>query len=196
LYKAKLVQSKKKVKLTKASQISTNDHEITDLSDDQGSGFKHYNIKFDFSWEDKNSQSNGSDKHTIYLQWHQIKLRIREDFKKKLIQSKNNNIEYVLSNQQFQIGFEGLSELLRIYSSLPISNAEVERGFSAVNRIKTDLRNRLSTGKLEDLMMISLNGPECNQWNLKHLTITGKQFTIPINFLNRHQLQKIRANSI
>jgi hypothetical protein len=104
-----------------------------------------------------------------------------------LIQSKTNIIEYVLSNQQFQIGFEELSELLRIYFSLPISNAEVERGFSAVNRIKTDLRirNRLSTGKLEDLMMIHLMVQSVINGTLKHPTITGKQFTIQINFLNR-----------
>jgi len=96
-----------------------------------------------------------------------------------------------LSNQQFQIGFEGLSELLRLYSSLSISNAEVERGFSAVNRIKTDLRNRLSTGKLEDLMMIHLMVQSVVDGTLKHPTITLKQFTIQINFLTGTNYRKL-----
>jgi hypothetical protein len=51
-----------------------------------------------------------------------------------------------------------------------MSNAEVERGFSAVNRIKTDLRirNRLSTGKLEVLMMIHLMVQSVINGTLKH----------------------------
>ena len=57
-------------------------------------------------------------------------------------------------------------KLLHIYTALPCSNAEVERGFSAMNRIKTDLKNRLSVCRLEDLLMISLNGPEINEWNV------------------------------
>jgi len=51
------------------------------------------------------------------------------------------------------------------FTVLPISNAEVERGFSSMYRIKTYSRNRLLTGILENLMMISLNGDDLPQWD-------------------------------
>ena len=53
-----------------------------------------------------------------------------------------------------------IKEILKIYCSLPILNAEGERRFSSVNRIKTYSRNRPLTGALEDLMMINLNGDD------------------------------------
>ena len=34
-----------------------------------------------------------------------------------------------------------------------------------MNRKKTKVRNRLSVGSLEDLLVISLNGPEVKDWN-------------------------------
>ena len=40
----------------------------------------------------------------------------------------------------------------------PVSNAEVERGFSAMNRIKNLVRNRLKTIKLKFLLIIRLIG--------------------------------------
>ena len=38
------------------------------------------------------------------------------------------------------------------------SSASCERGFSRMNCIKTDLRSRLTTGKLDSLMLIGLSG--------------------------------------
>jgi len=94
-----------------------------------------------------------------------LKLRVRENVKKKLIPEGCDIFSYILSNADYKSGFEGILELMKIYTALPLSNAEVERGFSAMNRVKNDLRNRLSVGKLEDLMMITLNGPEVKDWN-------------------------------
>jgi len=45
-----------------------------------------------------------------------------------------------------------------------LSNATVERGFSKMNLIKTDLRNCISDFHLDCLMMISLNGPEIEHY--------------------------------
>lgn len=41
---------------------------------------------------------------------------------------------------------------------LLIATADCERGFSAMNRIKIVLRNRLKTNTLEQLMFISIEG--------------------------------------
>lgn len=73
----------------------------------------------------------------------------------------------MLESSYFKDGFTIIIQLLTLYSTLPVSNAEVERGFSALSRIKTKLRNKLSVGRLEDLMMISLNGPNIKDWQVK-----------------------------
>ena len=48
---------------------------------------------------------------------------------------------------------------------LPIATADCERGFSAMNRIKTVPRNRLKTNTLEQLMFISIEGPSPDKFD-------------------------------
>lgn len=43
--------------------------------------------------------------------------------------------------------------------AFPVSTADRERAFSAMNHIKTDLRSSLKTKTLEQPMLISLEGP-------------------------------------
>ena len=43
---------------------------------------------------------------------------------------------------------------------LSLSSINVKRVFSKMNLIKTDLRNRLATGTLNDLVFISYHGPK------------------------------------
>lgn len=57
-------------------------------------------------------------------------------------------------------GFPGMSFLAQVALSIPITSAPVERGFSQVKLIKTELRNRLSDETLLWLLMVSLNGPD------------------------------------
>ena len=47
---------------------------------------------------------------------------------------------------------------------VPASTADCERGFSAVNRIKTSMRNRLKTDTLDRLLLIDLEGKEINKF--------------------------------
>ena len=49
---------------------------------------------------------------------------------------------------------------------LPIATADCEQAFSAMNRIKTTPRNRQRTYTLEQLMMISIEGPEADKFEL------------------------------
>ena len=55
-----------------------------------------------------------------------------------------------------------LVELLLVF---PVSNATVERGFSAMKRIKSDWRNRLNEETLDNLMRISIDGPPLSRFD-------------------------------
>ena len=59
--------------------------------------------------------------------------------------------------------FPLLSPLLQTYLILPTSTSDVERGFSTMNRIKTNDRNRLGE-VLVHCMLISMYGKEF-KWN-------------------------------
>lgn len=74
--------------------------------------------------------------------------------------------EYILRDPVFEVGYETVVELINIYILvIPCSNVGVEKGFSAMKRIKTEIRNRLGIGTLQDLMTISLNRSESKSWD-------------------------------
>ena len=64
------------------------------------------------------------------------------------------------TNDQLKDMHPNLAKLATIGLVLPMSTADCERGFSALSRIKTDLRNRLSCKILNPLMTIAIEGPE------------------------------------
>ncbi|KAM9354951.1 uncharacterized protein KZ484_013126 [Pholidichthys leucotaenia] len=51
------------------------------------------------------------------------------------------------------------SQLAAIALTVPISSVNCERDISTMNRVKTDLRNRLQGGHLAAYMRLSINGP-------------------------------------
>ncbi len=75
-----------------------------------------------------------------------------------------------------------LSLAAEIFLCAPISTATVERDFSAMNRILCDLRNRLTTEHLEQLMKISIEGPTALDDDLKNSVI---------NFWKSKKIRKI-----
>ena len=56
--------------------------------------------------------------------------------------------------------FQNLLHLAEIMLVIPISSAQCERGFSSQKRIKSDARSSLSVSTTEDLIRISMEGPE------------------------------------
>jgi len=110
----------------------------------------------------------------VIFQWKKMKNKLFSELKKpekelnEYLRQKQFII-YILTNDYFTSGYEGLLQLVEVYACLPCTNAEVERGFSAMNRIKTDIRNRLLPEKLNDLMMISLNGGKSGQWSSERI---------------------------
>ena len=61
--------------------------------------------------------------------------------------------------QKRQAEYPSFLHIIEMIQVLPFATAQVERGFSLMNRVKTDWRVRLNTCTLDDLMMISLEGP-------------------------------------
>jgi hypothetical protein len=70
--------------------------------------------------------------------------------------------------------FANIMKLISLVSLLPMSTAACERGFSMMNRIKSDGRSRMGSTTLNSLMCISIDGPSLesfdaqpavNQWS-------------------------------
>ena len=54
--------------------------------------------------------------------------------------------------------FPNLNTLAKIAVVLPLQTADVERGFSVQNQIKTKLRNQLTPTMVNKLMMVCIEG--------------------------------------
>ncbi|CAF4313072.1 unnamed protein product [Rotaria magnacalcarata] len=78
---------------------------------------------------------------------------------------------HLVKNGMTRDMYPQLSLAVEIFLCVPISTATVERDFSTMNRILTDLRNRLTTEHLEQLMRISIEGPSDLDDDLKDLII-------------------------
>ena len=71
------------------------------------------------------------------------------------------------ANTTFSSLYPTLSKLASIALIVPVSTADCERGFSTMNRIKTDPRNRLKTETVDKLIRLSSEGPELDQFNFE-----------------------------
>ena len=58
-----------------------------------------------------------------------------------------------------------LNKLLVAVDTLSPSNADCERGFSAMNNIITDIRNVITTNNTEKQLFVSTVGLLCEKWN-------------------------------
>jgi hAT family C-terminal dimerisation region len=63
--------------------------------------------------------------------------------------------------------YRNVATVAEIALIMPISTAVVERGFSAMNLIKTELRSLLSERMLNALMLILLEGPPLSKFDFK-----------------------------
>ena len=79
---------------------------------------------------------------------------------------------HILSTTEIQAMFPNLTKLAAIGLVLPMSTVDCERGFSALSRIKTDLRNRLSSTILKNLMTVTVEAPP--NFHTNKLVISGR----------------------
>ena len=75
-----------------------------------------------------------------------------------LIATPSKNTLWSLLLSQYKEIFPNFVQLVCILLVFPVSNAIVERGFSAVRRIKSDWRSSFSEDTLDHLMRISVDG--------------------------------------
>ena len=62
--------------------------------------------------------------------------------------------------------------LMQLCLVSPVTSAEAERVFSCMNRVHDDERARMSQQMADDLMMISLNGPQVDQFDFTRAVCT------------------------
>lgn len=61
--------------------------------------------------------------------------------------------------------FPNISHVILILLTFPVSNAKVERGFSAMGRVKTDWRSSLKVHTLDCLLRITLEGKPLQEFD-------------------------------
>ena len=101
------------------------------------------------------------DAEALALEW----IGFKEVLAIQFTQLSSSQVMQSLLQKDFVPLYPELSKLAHIGLVIPISTATCERGFSAMKRIKTDLRNRLTTRVLDCLMGISIDGPDLESFD-------------------------------
>ena len=98
-------------------------------------------------------------KATAKLHWHSFIEFVSSTPSLKKCRTAGNLCMKVLSQEERFGMYPEVIELMKIAMTVPHSTAWPERGFSALKRVKSFMRNRLLTAMLNALLQISLNGP-------------------------------------
>ena len=104
------------------------------------------------------------DRDQCKSEWESFKRLMKNNYASK---SMRQIFKMLCTNQSLRDMFPQLSKLANVGALIPVSTAECERAFSSMNRIKTDLRNRLKTSTLDCLMRISIEGPQIGDFNFE-----------------------------
>ena len=107
------------------------------------------------------------DSNLAQQEWAELKIFLSRDSENSGLkpQTLKGLSEFLLCTPEREKLFPVLSQLVARGLILPIATADCERAFSAMNRIKTTPRNRLKTSTLEQLMMISIEGPSADEFD-------------------------------
>jgi hypothetical protein len=85
-------------------------------------------------------------------------------------------LNILATNSSYQNLYPLFSKIASIALTLPVTNADSERGFSVMNRVKTVLRNRLTVSSLDSLLRISIEGPERTYFDFERaVTLWGSK---------------------
>ena len=68
-------------------------------------------------------------------------------------------MSHLVKSEELKLMFPNLAKLAAIGLLLTMSTVDCERRFSALTRVKTNLRNRLSAKTLNHLLVITTEGP-------------------------------------
>ena len=68
-----------------------------------------------------------------------------------------------------------LTKLAQICLIIPVSTADCERGFSAMARVKTKLRNQMKNSTLNHSLRILIEGPPIEEFDFEKVLNTWKE---------------------
>ena len=60
-----------------------------------------------------------------------------------------------------------MSKLMMHALVLPVATTDCERAFSTMKRVETDLRNRMQTKTLDQLLRIRIEGPDLSEFDFE-----------------------------
>jgi hypothetical protein len=102
-------------------------------------------------------------------------------------------IEKFLCNETLVRLNPNFTSLMVLYLVMTVASADCERGFSVMKRIKTAMRNRLGSAALEQLMCISINGPDIKEFDFLaavRLFVNLKTRRLPTPIMTAASLRK------
>ena len=108
------------------------------------------------------------DTCSLQQEWASLVLVMDNNFKQK---ETSDVLNILATNSSYQNLYPLFSKIASIALTLPVTNADSERGFSVMNRVKTILRNRLTVSSLDTLLRISIEGPERTSFDFER-TVT------------------------
>ena len=95
-------------------------------------------------------------------EWGQLKMHIATHY-----QGVPHRAVWKAIFQKKRETFPNILHLVAVVMVLPISNAQLERAFSAMGRVLTDWRKTLKTEALSDLLLITMEGPCLEEFDAK-----------------------------
>ena len=105
-------------------------------------------------------ERNDFDLELVDQEWQELKVCIKRNHSQLRMLPMWQRIFAEYSER-----FPNILMLVEIMLVLPLATACCERGFSTLKRIKSDWRSRLETETLDNLMRISIDGPDLESYN-------------------------------
>lgn len=88
--------------------------------------------------------------------WYSFKKNLAFDFGSFKPNEKPDKLRELFLNHNVDKIFPNITEFYRIYLTIPISNANTERSFSCLRRLKSYLRNTMGEQRLSDLALVTI----------------------------------------
>lgn len=84
------------------------------------------------------------------------KLKCQCQLAKTLFLSVSDLFELYQEIKKYKVGFEELTKIIENVLVVPVSSASAERSFSAMKRVKTYLRSTMTSSRLNNLTLLSI----------------------------------------
>lgn len=124
---------------------------------------------------------NGCDIQELNHEWMDLKVFVQHQKQRNTTQL----CQLLFQDGSLQARFNNIYHLLEIIQVLPMATAVCERGFSTLKRVKNDWRSNLSTGVLNMLLYICIEGPEIAEYEAVHAverwwSASGSRRRVPV----------------